>query len=86
MNIMKAINKTKLNLVEDIQSLLISDEIIKSPFRYPGSKAKALKFVKPIWEKIPHDEYREPLIGGGAIFFSKPKVEHCWINDLDKDP
>lgn len=91
---MKLISKTKLNSVEHTQSILTSkenvikfsdDEIIKSPFRYPGSKAKALKFIKPIWEKISHDEYREPLVGGGAIFFSKPKVKYCWINDLDYD-
>ena len=53
---------------------LIQDESIRSPFRFPGSKFQAIKFVKPIWESVEHDEFREPLVGGGAIFFFKPKV------------
>lgn len=58
---------------------------IKSPFRFPGSKAQAVKFVKPEWERFHHNEYREPFVGGGAIFFAKPKVQVNWLNDLDKD-
>ncbi len=58
---------------------------VKSPFRFPGSKAQAIKFIRPFWESALHDEFREPFIGGGAVFFAKPKVEFNWINDIDND-
>ena len=58
---------------------------IRSPFRFPGSKAQALKFLMPIWENFKHVEYREPFIGGGAVFFAKAKSEHNWLNDIDYD-
>lgn len=54
-------------------------------FRYPGGKAKAIKFIKPFWEGIAHDEYREPFVGGGSVFIAKEKVKMNWINDLDPD-
>jgi len=63
----------------------LDSESIRSPFRYPGSKARAVKYIKPFWKKYPHDEYREPFFGGGAVFFAKPKAKHNWINDIDKE-
>ena len=59
--------------------------ILKSPFRYPGGKSKAIKFIKPYWEQIQHTEYREPFVGGGSVFISKSKVKINWINDIDED-
>lgn len=58
---------------------------VKSIFRYPGGKFKAIKFIKPFWKQIKHDEYREPFLGGGSVFIAKPLVEFNWINDIDKD-
>ncbi len=58
---------------------------IRSPFRFPGSKAQALKFLMPIWENFKHIEYREPFVGGGAVFFAKAKSEYNWLNDIDSD-
>jgi site-specific DNA-adenine methylase len=59
--------------------------MVRSPLRFPGSKFQAIKFIKPIWESVEHDEFREPFFGGGAVFFAKPKVKHNWVNDLSKD-
>ena len=59
--------------------------VLRSPFRFVGSKYQAVKLVKPIWEVVRHDEYREPLVGGGAIFFAKPKARINWLNDLDDE-
>ena len=59
--------------------------VIRSPFRFVGSKHQAVKFIKPLWESVPHDEYREPLVGGGSVFFAKPKAKINWLNDLDKE-
>lgn len=55
---------------------------VRSPFRYPGGKFYAVKYLERVWEKVPHDEYREPFVGGGQVFFAKPKVEFNWLNDI----
>src|SRR3989344_921179 len=53
--------------------------------RYPGGKLKAVKFIRKFWERIDHDEYREPFVGGGSVYISKPQVKFNWINDVHKD-
>ncbi len=55
------------------------------PFRYAGGKFYALKKLKKFWEAVDHDEYREPFLGGGAVFWTKEKVKFNWLNDIDKD-
>ena len=55
------------------------------PFlRYPGSKFNASKYIQPFWENLSFDEYREPFLGSGAIFFKLWKVNESWLNDFDK--
>lgn len=53
--------------------------------RYPGGKLKAIKYIRPFWEQFNHDEYREPFVGGGSVFISKPLVKYNWINDANKE-
>ncbi len=56
------------------------------PFlRYPGSKYNAAKFIEPYWSNLDFNEYREPFLGSGAIFFRIPKVEISWLNDSDDE-
>lgn len=62
-----------------------SNDFVKSPFRYPGGKFYALKHILPFLDCVPHDEFREPFVGGGSIFFGKRKSKINWINDLEKD-
>jgi DNA adenine methylase len=66
-------------------SLQEKEERVLLPFRYPGGKYYALKLLEPFWLQIQHDEYREPFVGGGTVFFAKRKVEHNWLNDIDRD-
>lgn len=54
-------------------------------FRYPGGKFYAVKLLQKFWESIPHDEYREPFVGGGSVFFAKRKSKFNWINDIDSE-
>lgn len=61
---------------------MIKKETVKSPLRFPGSKSKVLKKLQPFLN-IPHYEYREPFVGGGAIFFGKVKAQENWLNDKD---
>lgn len=53
---------------------------VKSPLRYPGGKNRVAKYFLPFIP--PHDEYREPFCGGGAMFFQKKLVPKNWLNDL----
>jgi DNA adenine methylase len=60
-------------------------DFVKSPFRYPGGKFYGVRLILPFLNCVPHDEYREPFLGGGTIFFAKPKVQYNWLNDLEPD-
>lgn len=58
-------------------------DAINSPFRYAGGKFYARKLIL---EHIPpHNTYIEAFAGGASIFFSKPKVEHNHLNDIDDE-
>ncbi len=54
-------------------------------FRYPGGKHYAIDILRPFWEAVLHEEYREPFAGGGSIFFNKPPAKSSWLNDIDKE-
>lgn len=62
-----------------------SSDFVKSPFRYPGGKFYGLKYILPFINCVDHDEYREPFLGGGNIFFAKNKASINWLNDLYAD-
>jgi DNA adenine methylase len=68
-----------------LSDYLKPDDFVKSPFRYPGGKFYALKHIMPFIDCIPHDEFREPFVGGGSVFFGKKKAAVNWINDLESD-
>ncbi|WP_455499020.1 DNA adenine methylase [Coprobacter sp.] len=56
------------------------------PFlRYPGSKYNASKYIEPFWRNIQIEEYREPFLGSGAIFFKKPVSDFSILNDIDEE-
>ena len=59
---------------------------IKSPLRYPGGKSRALKRILPLIPEF--EEYREPMVGGGSVFFAvkqKWPDKKYWINDKNKE-
>ena len=57
--------------------------MIKSPLRYPGGKSRAVKLIASL---IPDfDEFREPFVGGGSVFFyakQRFSAKKFWVNDL----
>lgn len=62
-------------------------DMLKSPLRYPGGKAKA---IKQIVDYLPESftEFREPFVGGGSVFiYLKQKFPNLkiWINDLNRE-
>ena len=68
-----------------VQPYIKPKDAVKSPLRYPGGKFYALKHIMPYIQCVPHDEFREPFFGGGAVFFAKEKVEYNIINDLESN-
>lgn len=68
-----------------IHSYKKSLDFSKSPLRYPGGKFYALPYIMPYIQCVPHDEYREPFLGGGAVFFAKEKAPINILNDLEWD-
>lgn len=57
--------------------------MIKTPISYYGGKQNLLTTILPLIPK--HNTYVEPFVGGGAIFWSKPKSEVEIINDNNRE-
>lgn len=55
---------------------------MKTPITYYGGKQKLVNEILPMIPK--HVTYTEPFVGGGAVFFAKPKSEVEVINDTNK--
>ncbi|CAG2532912.1 DNA adenine methylase [Maribacter dokdonensis] len=56
---------------------------LKTPTSYYGGKQNLITTILPL---IPaHKTYVEPFVGGGAIFWSKPKSEVEVINDYNRE-
>ena len=54
---------------------------LKTPIAYYGGKQMMLKYILPL---IPeHEQYVEPFIGGGAVFWAKTPSKYETINDKD---
>src|SRR5580658_7902633 len=54
----------------------------RSPLRYPGGKQKAIEQISRLLRSA--EEYREPLVGGGSVYFharSMGLAKRYWIND-----
>jgi DNA adenine methylase len=68
-----------------MKDLLGDVEVELKPFlKWPGGKSKELKVIIPsLPEKI--NNYYEPFIGGGAVYFAIPNAKHYYINDKSKD-
>lgn len=75
----------KQKFIAQTEQLKRSADFVQSPFRYPGGKFYALKYILPFLINVPHDEYREPFLGGGSVFFAKRKCKINWLNDLETD-
>lgn len=63
-----------------------AETLIKSPLRYPGGKSKAINQILPLVPQF--EEFREPLVGGGSVFFALKQLyptKKFVINDLNQD-
>lgn len=57
---------------------------LKPFLKWPGGKSKELKVIIP---NLPHyiNNYYEPFIGGGAVYFAMNSANNYFINDKSKD-
>ena len=56
---------------------------MKTPITYYGGKQKLLPVILPL---IPiHKTYTEPFVGGGAVFWAKPKSRTEVINGSNRE-
>lgn len=57
---------------------------LKPFLKWPGGKSKELKVIIP---NLPAEinNYYEPFIGGGAVYFAVSNAKHYFINDKSKD-
>lgn len=58
-------------------------EQLKTPTSYYGGKQNLVRTILPLMPK--HTTYIEPFVGGGAIFWAKPKSEVEVINDTNRE-
>lgn len=59
---------------------------LKSPLRFPGGKSRGLERIIPLIP--PFREFREPMVGGGSVFFRLKQMypeREYWINDINYD-
>jgi len=56
--------------------------MIKSIFRYPGGKSRAANLILS-YAPFFYEEYREPFVGGGSVFFNISSDKKRWINDIN---
>jgi DNA adenine methylase len=56
----------------------------RSPLRYPGGKQKAISQISAMLPSGHVGEYREPMVGGGSVFFHARSMDFAksyWLND-----
>lgn len=56
---------------------------MKTPISYYGGKQNLVNTILPLLPR--HKTYIEPFVGGGAIFWAKPKSEVEIINDTNRE-
>lgn len=64
--------------------LIVRDnKYMKTPISYYGGKQNLISTIIPLMPN--HNTYVEPFVGGGAVFWSKPKSDVEVINDYNRE-
>lgn len=68
-----------LDLFDELESSSSAPKILKSPFGWPGGKARSVQFILP---HLPHRGlYCEPFGGSGVVLLSRPPSKLDILND-----
>lgn len=70
----------------EIRPNMRDDILVTKPFlRWAGGKTWLLKYLKNIIGNIDFNNYHEPFLGGGAIFFSNKVPKRAFLSDLNEE-
>ena len=58
---------------------------IKPFLRWAGGKTWLLKHIKQITGETEFNNYHEPFLGGGAVFFSNTLIKIAFLSDLNEE-
>ena len=72
--------------VDKRKIMLVKNNFLKTPLRYPGGKSRAIKKMSPYFPDLgEYDSFREPFLGGGSVALwvsqTYPTLP-VWVNDL----
>lgn len=62
------------------------DKVISAPFlRWAGGKTWLIKYLAQITDGQQFNNYHEPFLGGGAMFFALPHAHEVYLSDMNKE-
>ena len=62
------------------------EEITPTPFlRWAGGKTWLIKYLAQIIGSQQFNNYHEPFLGGGAVFFALPHAHEVYLSDMNKE-
>ena len=60
------------------------NELQTKPFlRWAGGKTWLLPFCLELLEGLKFNQYHEPFLGSGTLFFALPEIHKCFLSDLN---
>ena len=61
-------------------------QVLKKPFlRWTGGKNWLIPHLSPLISKINYNNYHEPFLGGGSVFFSINNTNKAFLSDYNSD-
>ena len=80
------IKQVSIDFVNEVKDYIEKREVKQTVSNYIGWVGGKARISKQLISMMPaHTEYCEVFFGGGSVFFTKPKVEYNFVNDLNSN-